>query len=135
GTPAAKRSRHPWNRSPDSTLDSPVTRCWGKSGFMAGTSGYISSSRMCETPSMRSKLGPPARVTNPCASGFCGVSTPFVGSFANRVIWPAIALVPDKAEWRAQALADVEEWFQQFEPVLPPRVPLPPAASDGDPKE
>jgi len=55
--------------------------------------------------------------------------------FANRVIWPAIALVTDKAEWGAQALADVEEWFQQFEPVLPPRVPLPPAASDGDPKE
>src|SRR5207247_8726056 len=48
--------------------------------------------------------------------------------FATRVIWPAIALVPDKAEWGAQALADVEEWFQQFEPVLPPRVPLPPSA-------
>ena len=55
--------------------------------------------------------------------------------FANRIIWPAIALVTDKAEWGAAALAEVEEWFQQFEPVLPPPMPLPPADSEGDPKE
>jgi len=55
--------------------------------------------------------------------------------YANRIIWPAIALVTDKAEWGAVALAEVEEWFEQFEPVLPPRMPLPPAASEGDPKE
>ena len=55
--------------------------------------------------------------------------------FVNRIIWPAIALVMDKAEWGAAALAEVEEWFQQFEPVLPPPMPLPPADSEGDPKE
>src|SRR5439155_26910360 len=55
--------------------------------------------------------------------------------YANRIIWPAIALVTDKAAWGAVALAEVEEWFQRFEPVLPPRMPLPPVASEGDPKE
>src|SRR5439155_1607394 len=55
--------------------------------------------------------------------------------FANRVIWPAIALVTDKAEWGAQALAEVEEWFQQFEPVLPPRVPLPTSYVDANREE
>jgi len=39
--------------------------------------------------------------------------------FANRIIWPAIALVQDRAEWGYDALAEIEEWFGQFEPVLP----------------
>jgi len=39
--------------------------------------------------------------------------------FANRIIWPAIALVQDRAEWGYEALAEIEEWFEQFAPVLP----------------
>jgi aminoglycoside/choline kinase family phosphotransferase len=39
--------------------------------------------------------------------------------FANRIIWPAIALAIDHATWGLEALAEIEEWFEQFEPVLP----------------
>jgi len=39
--------------------------------------------------------------------------------FANRIIWPAIALVMDQADWVFEELAEVERWFDQFEPVLP----------------
>lgn len=39
--------------------------------------------------------------------------------FANRIIWPAIALVMDGAEWGAEALAEIDGWFEEFEPVLP----------------
>src|SRR5438552_13625933 len=38
---------------------------------------------------------------------------------ANRIIWPAIALVMDGAEWGTEALAEIDGWFEQFEPVLP----------------
>jgi Ser/Thr protein kinase RdoA (MazF antagonist) len=38
--------------------------------------------------------------------------------FANRIIWPAIALVQDQAEWGFEALAEVEQWFGSLEPVL-----------------
>jgi len=38
--------------------------------------------------------------------------------FANRIIWPAIALVQDRTEWGYDALAEIEEWFKQFGPVL-----------------
>ena len=39
--------------------------------------------------------------------------------FANRVIWPAIALVMDHADWGFDALAEIDQWFEKFEPVLP----------------
>ena len=39
--------------------------------------------------------------------------------FANRIIWPAIALVMDQASWGFDELAEVEEWFENLEPVLP----------------
>ena len=39
--------------------------------------------------------------------------------FANRIIWPAIALVMDRAAWGVEALAEIDGWFGQFEPVLP----------------
>lgn len=39
--------------------------------------------------------------------------------FANRIIWPAIALVQDGGEWGYDALAEIEEWFEQLGPVLP----------------
>ncbi|MEW6232844.1 MAG: aminoglycoside phosphotransferase family protein [Chloroflexota bacterium] len=39
--------------------------------------------------------------------------------FANRVIWPAIALLQDRAEWGFDELAAIEQWFEMLEPVLP----------------
>ncbi len=39
--------------------------------------------------------------------------------FSNRIIWPAIALVMDKAEWGVKELDDIEHWFENFEHVLP----------------
>ncbi len=39
--------------------------------------------------------------------------------FANRIIWPAIALVMDRAAWGAEALVEINGWFEQFESVLP----------------
>ena len=41
------------------------------------------------------------------------------GRVANSIIWPAIALVMDNAEWGLEMLAEVERWFENFEPVLP----------------
>jgi hypothetical protein len=38
--------------------------------------------------------------------------------FANRIIWPAIALATDHAEWGLDELAEVEQWFETFEPIL-----------------
>jgi Ser/Thr protein kinase RdoA (MazF antagonist) len=39
--------------------------------------------------------------------------------YANRAVWPAIALLRDRAEWAFAELAAVESWFESFEPVLP----------------
>ena len=39
--------------------------------------------------------------------------------YANRVIWPAIALVQDGADWAFAELAEIEHWFENLEPVLP----------------
>ena len=38
--------------------------------------------------------------------------------FANRVIWPAIAIARDDGEWGFDALAEVEQWFTEMQPVL-----------------
>src|SRR5207249_2347146 len=38
--------------------------------------------------------------------------------FANRIIWPAIALVKDHVNWAFAELAEAEQWFQQWQPVL-----------------
>ena len=38
--------------------------------------------------------------------------------FANRIIWPAIALVKDRAEWGVEELAEIEHWFEMLRPVL-----------------
>ena len=38
---------------------------------------------------------------------------------ANCIIWPAIALVRDQADWGLDALAEVERWFEEWRPVLP----------------
>jgi hypothetical protein len=39
--------------------------------------------------------------------------------FANRIIWPAIALVMDRAAWGVEELVAIDGWFDQLEPVLP----------------
>ena len=39
--------------------------------------------------------------------------------YANRVIWPAIALLRERAEWGCDELAAVEQWFERLESVLP----------------
>ncbi len=38
--------------------------------------------------------------------------------FANRVIWPAIALAQDHSSWGWDELAMVDEWFENLRPVL-----------------
>ena len=38
--------------------------------------------------------------------------------FANRIIWPAIAIAEDKQPWGWEALSEIDEWFENFEPVL-----------------
>jgi len=39
--------------------------------------------------------------------------------FANRIIWPAVAVGMDQAGWGFEELAEVERWFDRFEPALP----------------
>jgi len=39
--------------------------------------------------------------------------------YANRIIWPAIALAREGAAWGYAALAEVEQWFADWSPVLP----------------
>ena len=39
--------------------------------------------------------------------------------FANRIIWPAIALADEPAGWGVPALREVEDWFEAARPVLP----------------
>ena len=35
--------------------------------------------------------------------------------YANRVIWPVLALLQDNAEWGFPELAEVERWYQALE--------------------
>ena len=39
--------------------------------------------------------------------------------YANRVIWPAVALLEHGAPWGFQRLAQVERWFDGLQPALP----------------
>jgi Ser/Thr protein kinase RdoA (MazF antagonist) len=38
--------------------------------------------------------------------------------YANRIIWPAIALLEEDAAWGWEELAEIEGWFRALEPVL-----------------
>ena len=40
--------------------------------------------------------------------------------YASRIIWPAIALLYRRVTWGFDELQAVEDWFEGFEPVLPP---------------
>jgi hypothetical protein len=44
--------------------------------------------------------------------------------FANRIIWPGIAITHNRAEWGVEALAEVDQWFDDWQPVLPEEKPL-----------
>lgn len=46
---------------------------------------------------------------------------------ANRVIWPAIALAHDGADWAYDELAEIEGWFERWRPLIDP-VAVPPEA-------
>jgi thiamine kinase-like enzyme len=39
--------------------------------------------------------------------------------YANRIIWPAIALLHDEADWAFAELREIEGWFEALEPLLP----------------
>ena len=39
--------------------------------------------------------------------------------YANRIIWPAVALLKDGTTWGFDQLAEVERWFNALEPALP----------------
>ena len=39
--------------------------------------------------------------------------------YANRVIWPVLALLREGAAWGFEELAEVDTWFEQLGPVLP----------------
>ena len=41
------------------------------------------------------------------------------GRFANRIIWPALALLNDRAEWAFDELAEIDRWFDYLQPVVP----------------
>jgi Ser/Thr protein kinase RdoA (MazF antagonist) len=38
--------------------------------------------------------------------------------YASRIIWPAIALTQDNADWGLAELGEVEKWFENLAPVL-----------------
>jgi thiamine kinase-like enzyme len=38
--------------------------------------------------------------------------------YANRLIWPAVALLQERAAWGWEQLLEVERWFDAFEPAL-----------------
>jgi hypothetical protein len=39
--------------------------------------------------------------------------------YANRIIWPAVAILEEGAAWGWEQLAEVERWFDAMTPVLP----------------
>ncbi|HEV2669972.1 MAG TPA: aminoglycoside phosphotransferase family protein [Gemmatimonadales bacterium] len=39
--------------------------------------------------------------------------------YANRIIWPAVALLEERAAWGFEQLAEVERWFDALNPALP----------------
>jgi phosphotransferase family enzyme len=39
--------------------------------------------------------------------------------FVNMILWPAIALGRDPTGWGWERLAEIEQWFEQMQPILP----------------
>jgi hypothetical protein len=48
-----------------------------------------------------------------------------LGRIANRLIWPALALLRGDGTWGWEALREVERWFKVLEPLLPHAVEVP----------
>jgi hypothetical protein len=42
-----------------------------------------------------------------------------LGRYANRVVWPALAIAREGAAWGFAELAEVERWFEALAPVIP----------------
>lgn len=47
------------------------------------------------------------------------LETAELARYANRVIWPALAIARNRAPWGFAELAEVERWFEALEPVVP----------------
>ncbi len=47
------------------------------------------------------------------------LETAELARYANRVIWPALAIARERAPWGFTELAEVEGWFEALEPVVP----------------
>ena len=56
---------------------------------------------------------PPTRILNVL------FETAEYSRLANRMIWPAIALVQDRATWAWESLAEIDGWFEDLAPILP----------------
>ena len=62
----------------------------------------------------------PAGWTLPAAPELNGLfETAEYARYANRIIWPAVALLEEGAAWGWDTLAEVERWFDAMTPVLP----------------
>jgi hypothetical protein len=48
---------------------------------------------------------------------------------ANCIIWPATALLKEQVQWPFEALAEIERWFEGFEPVLREQKDVPMASA------
>jgi len=58
--------------------------------------------------------------TNPPAAELNGLfETAEYARYANRIIWPAVAILEEGAAWGWDQLAEVERWFVAMTPVLP----------------
>ena len=44
---------------------------------------------------------------------------------ANLIIWPALALWKERAEWGFEMLEDINGWFEEYEPVIPEKEEIP----------
>ena len=49
------------------------------------------------------------------------LDTPERARYANRIIWPAQALVQNRAAWAFPELAEVERWFQDLDSAFAAR--------------
>ncbi len=63
---------------------------------------------------------PPSGWTLPPAAELNGLfETAEYARYANRIIWPAVAILDEGAAWGWDQLAEVERWFDAMTPVLP----------------
>src|SRR2546428_622543 len=112
------------------TRAAPATRCSPTCGATAAPSGSPISRRMCRTRSPRWRAWILERYREAVApAGWRLAAVPELtdlfdtaerGRYANRIIWPALALLRERAAWGFPELAEVERWFRALDqsPVL-----------------